>query len=446
LEDDDVLQRLGFPDVGPHRRFVSALAIDALGSGIWMPLSMLYFLHQTSLSLVQLGLAMTVANTAAFLVVPYLGSLVDRLGPKIAMQGGNAGAAAAFLLYPFAHSLITVSVLVFCATTTRQAFWSALGPMVTQITRPGEREMWFGFLQAMRNAGYGVGGVLSAVALTVGTGVAFQTVVLANAASYLLALLLMFGVAAGGRPDPGGDPAVGPAGRRPRLGAWVAFSDRGYRTLIAVIFCYALATMTLNVSMPVYFVDSLGLPGWVPGTVFVINTVMIGVGQGLVVKSMTGTTRRRVLQAAVAFTVASYAMFYAADALSVTGAVMLVLVAAFVYTLAEMTAGPVVSALSAETPPPDQRGRYMAASQLAWSASAAVAPLLYSALLDRGALAAWGGPILICVVWALLIEILAHRMPQVGRPVTNVAEVGPDLTGVPPDPARTSAVPRDADG
>ena len=46
---------LGFPDVGPHRRFVSALAIDALGSGIWMPLSMLYFLHQTDLTLVQLG-------------------------------------------------------------------------------------------------------------------------------------------------------------------------------------------------------------------------------------------------------------------------------------------------------------------------------------------------------------------------------------------------------
>ena len=45
-----MLQRLGFPDVGPHRRFVAALAIDALGSGIWMPLSMLYFLHQTSLA------------------------------------------------------------------------------------------------------------------------------------------------------------------------------------------------------------------------------------------------------------------------------------------------------------------------------------------------------------------------------------------------------------
>jgi MFS family permease len=425
LEDGLVLQRLGFPDIGPHRRFVSALAIDALGSGIWMPLSMLYFLHQTSLSLVQLGLAMTVANTAALLVVPYLGSLVDRLGPKVAMQGGNAGAAVAFLLYPFAHSLVAVSLLVFCATATRQAFWSALGPMITQITRPGEREMWFGFLQAMRNAGYGVGGVLSAVALTIGSGAAFQSVVVANAASYLLAFVLMIGVAAGGRPEPAAD------GAAPRQGAWVAFSDRGYRILIAVIFCYAMGAMTLNVSMPVYFVDTLGLPGWIPGTVFVINTVMIGVGQGLVVRAMTGSTRRRVLQAAVAFSVASYAMFYVADGLSVTGAVVLVLVAAFVYTLAEMTAGPVVAALSAETPPADQRGRYMAATQLAWSASAAVSPLLYSALLARGSLATWGGPVLICVLWALLIEVLARRMPHVGRPVTNLAEPDPASQPVP---------------
>jgi MFS family permease len=416
-----MLQRLGFPDIGPHRRFVTALAIDALGSGIWMPLSMLYFLHQTSLSLVELGLAMTIANTAAIAVVPFLGSLVDRVGPKIVMQAGNAGAAVAFLMYPFAHSLVVVTVLIFCATATRQAFWSALGPMVTQITRPGERELWFGFLQAMRNAGYGVGGVVSAVALTIGSGVAFQSVVVANAASYLLAFGLMLAVAGGGRPMGADASATGSA----RNGWWVAFADRGYRTLIAVVFCYAMAAMTLNVAMPVYFIELLGLPGWIPGTVFVINTVMIGVGQGLVVRAMTGRTRRRVMHVAVAFTAASYVMFYAAGDLSATTGIVLVLVAAFVYTLGEMTAGPVVSALANETPPADRRGRYLAATQLAWSAAAALSPLLYTALLDRGSLATWGGPILICAVWAILIEVLRHRMPQVTRPVTNVAEPDP---------------------
>jgi MFS family permease len=394
---------------------VSALGIDALGSGIWMPLSMLYFLHQTSLSLVQLGLAMTIANTTALGVLPFLGSFVDRAGPKAAMQLGNAGAAVAFLLYPFAHSLLTVTVLVFAATVTRQAFWSALGPMVTQITRPGERELWFGFLQAMRNAGYGVGGVLSAVALTIGTSAAFQTVVLGNAASYVVAAGLMVGVAGGGRPER-------PASEATPARWWTPLADRGYRVLIAVIFCYAMTSQTLNVSMPVYFVDLLGLPGWVPGTVFVINTVLIGVGQGLVVRAMTGSTRKRVLRAAVAFTIASFVMFYLAHGLSVPLAVAVVLVAAVVYTLSEMTAGPVVAALSAETPPPELRGRYMAATQLAWGASAALAPLLYSALLDRGALAAWGGPVLVCAVWLGLVEVLARRVPHAVRPVTNLAE------------------------
>ena len=85
-----MLHRLGFPDVGPHRRFVSALAIDAVGSGIWMPLSMLYFLHQTSLSLVQLGPVMTIANTAgssAALTNP------ARPGPGCARGTVDAGAA-----------------------------------------------------------------------------------------------------------------------------------------------------------------------------------------------------------------------------------------------------------------------------------------------------------------------------------------------------------------
>jgi MFS family permease len=190
-----------------------------------------------------------------------------------------------------------------------------------------------------------------------------------------------------------------------------------------------MTTMTLNVSMPVYFVDSLGLPGWVPGTVFVINTVMIGLGQGLVVRRMTGHSRRRVLHVAVAFTAASFALFYAADALSVTTGALLVLLAAVVYTVGEMTAGPIVSALSAEMPPPDQRGRYMAATQLAWSTSAAISPLLYSALLDRGALAAWAGPFAVCVVWLALVQVLARRVPQVGRPVTNVAEPEPGPVG-----------------
>ena len=119
---------------------------------------------------------------------------------------------------------MAVTVLVFAASLTRTAFWSALGPMVTQITEPGERELWFGFLQAMRNAGFGVGGVLAAVALTIGSRAAYQSVVLGNAVSYVAAFVLMSASPAA----PGRGRAGGPAS------PWVAFGDRRYRVLVAV--------------------------------------------------------------------------------------------------------------------------------------------------------------------------------------------------------------------
>ena len=130
--------------------------------------------------------------------------------------------------------------------------------------------------------------------------------------------------------------------------------------------------MTLNVAMPVYFVDTLGLPGLGPG-----HGVrdQHGDDRGRPGARGAGDDRADAAPGAAGggrvHGRVSFVMFYAADALSRDrrgGAWCWW--RAVVYTLGEMTAGPVVAALSAETPPPDQRGRYMAATQLAWSASA----------------------------------------------------------------------------
>ncbi|MFB9314968.1 MFS transporter [Nocardioides plantarum] len=408
-----MLSRLGFPAVGRHRAFVSALAIDALGGGIWMPLSLLYFLRQTDLTLVELGLVMTVANLAITPLVPLVGRLVDRLGPKSVMQVGNLLQGAMFALYPLVGSMVTVGLVVGLSTLGRTMFWGSNGPLVTQIAPPGEREVWFGFVQALRNAGYGVGGLLASVALTVGTGPAYDAVVLANAASYFVAFALMTGVESGGRPE---------RAEVRRSGFVVVARDRGYRLLVLVIFLYALTEMTLNVTMPVYFADLLGLPGWVPGVVFVINTVMIGLGQGLVVRSMTGAIRSRVVLVAICFTASSFVMMLAADAFSVALATAVVLVAAVVYTVGEMVAGPVLGALSAEAAPDEHRGTYMSVVQLGWNLSSAVAPLAYASLLDLGAVAAWSGPLVLCAVWAACVVRLPHVLPRASTRVTNAAE------------------------
>ena len=85
-----VLHRLGFPSVGRHRRFVTAIAIDAVGSGVFMPISMLYFLVATDLTLVQVGAAISLASLIALPAGPLIGSVVDRIGAKQVLLAGNA--------------------------------------------------------------------------------------------------------------------------------------------------------------------------------------------------------------------------------------------------------------------------------------------------------------------------------------------------------------------
>jgi MFS family permease len=142
--------------------------------------------------------------------------------------------------------------------------------------------------------------------------------------------------------------------------------------------------MVLNFAMPIYAVTVLGLPGWVTGAVFTINTVMVGFGQGLVVRGMTGHRRWRVLVLTNLVFAASFVVMLGANGLSVVLATVVVLLGSVVYTGGELLGGPVLGALGAEAAPEHLRGRYLSLMQLAWAVSGTIAPVTFAWLLDRG--------------------------------------------------------------
>jgi MFS family permease len=99
-----------------------------------------------------------------------------------------------------------------------------------------------------------------------------------------------------------------------------------------------------------------------------------------------------------------------------------VLVAAVVYTLGELVAGPVLATLAAESPPPELRGRYLATYQLSWNLATGIAPLLYAWLLDLGSAPAWLGLTAIALLGALATLPMRSHLEHAGRIVTNRAE------------------------
>lgn len=409
---DRLTDKLGFPSLGHHRRFVGAIAIDAVGSGVFMPVSMLYFLVTTDLTLVRIGAAISIASAVSIPAGPMLGGLVDRYGAKRVLLAGNLMQFVGFLAYLETGSFVGLTLWTVVVAVGRTAFWGSYGNIVAAISRPGERERWFGFLGALRNVGFAVGGLLSGLVITIGTTEAYRGVVVVNALSYAVAFALLLAVP----PTPG-------AGHRSPEGAWATvLRDRPYRLLWLVQFTYSSAMMVLNFAMPIYAVTVLDLPGWVTGAVFTINTVMVGFGQGLVVRGMTGQVRWRVLVVTNLVFATSFVVMLGASALSVVAATVLVLAGSVVYTGGELLGGPALGALGAEAAPEHLRGRYLSLIQLAWTISSTIAPVAFAWLLERGSSPLWLALLAVNLVGAVLAVLLGRVLPHAAQRVTNRAE------------------------
>lgn len=404
-----MLQRLGFPRVGEHRRFVCAIVADTIGSGLFLPITILYFLKVTDLSLVQIGAALSLS---ALLTLPsafVIGTLVDKWGGRRMMLLGNVVQAVGMLAYLWVEAFWPVALFTMLLNLGRQAFWGSFGNVVTAITRPGERELWFGFLQALRNLGYAVGGVLAGIAVQVDTEAAFKAVVIANTATFVLAFVLLLDVP---------DHRSAFANDAPVEGWAVVLRDRAYLRLVLGQLTFVIGIMVLNFALPVYAAQTLDLPGWLVGAMFTLNTIMVGLGQGLMVRWMVGRVRARMMALAQIFFVVGYAVFVLAGFLPVWLAVAAMLLGAAVYTSGELAGGPVFSATAAEAAPEHLRGRYLGLVQLVFGLGGTIAPVAYTWLLEHGTNTIWLVLGLVALAGAAYSLTLPRVLPTAGEKVT----------------------------
>src|SRR6476619_3170030 len=194
---------LALPDTHGHRRLVSALVIDALGTGMFLPFSILYFVETTHLSLAHVGLAWSLASGLRLPLAAPLGALTDRWGARRVLVAANVVQGLGFLAYLAVDPFWSLVAAAFVVQLGNSAFWASYAPLITQVSGPGQRERWFGFVGA-------------------GGGRGYQLVVLVNALSFAVAAVLLM------LDRTGPAPAGVTSGGRTR-GAWrVVLSDRAF--------------------------------------------------------------------------------------------------------------------------------------------------------------------------------------------------------------------------
>lgn len=363
---------------------IGALVVDAVGNGLFMPLSLVYFLKLTDVPLVTLGVLFSVANLIALPIPVWAGMLVDRIGGLPVVVGSQVLQAAGFLAYHQVSEPVGIAAAATLVAVGVRFFWSAIFTALSDYADGGRsrltKDSWFAWANMARTAGLGVGGLVTGAAVADGRPATYRAVSLGVAGCFLLAAATIAVFVRAPRVRHADAPA---AGYRTLLG------DRPFLGLIGINTIYAMTSMMLALAIPTVVLTGLGGPGWLASAVLVGNTVLVSVLAAPVVARLAPYRRSRAI---VASAVLWTAWCFGLAALG-PGPLWLLapalLGATLLFTVAETIHAPVSQALAAAVAPPTIRGRYLAVFQYSFAIGSIVAPTFFASLFELHRSAPW---------------------------------------------------------
>jgi MFS family permease len=391
-------KHLGLPRIKGSEVFLIALLVDALGTGLFLPFSLLYFQASAGLPLVTIGLALSLATVFALPFGPITGTLVDRFGARRLVIVSQLFQGCGFLGYLIVNNTITLICFALLTVVGQRIFWSAFFTLINDIATPEDRDRWYGLSGAAQNAGIGLGGLLGGLLVTVVGLTGYRLIVIADALSFFVsaALLLLYVR----------DTHHLHVGREGVSGYAALLRDRPFLILIMTNIVFALINILLSVGIPVYLATTLKMPAWVIGSVFTLNTVLLATLQTMVVRHLEPHRRTRALILAGCL----WSGWCGLVALAFIVPHMLLvpyLIAIFcIFTLAELIHAPTSNALAASASPPAVRGRYLAVFQSSWGIATVLAPGLFTVLFTVHPILPW----LVVAVLMLLSCLILYRL------------------------------------
>lgn len=388
-----------------RRRFIAASAVDSVGNGVYVPLTMLFVQAFTGLSLTSIGGGLTLAGLCALAFMPVAGVLIDRYGGRCVFIGALALRAAGFAAYPLVGSYLAFLAVALVVAVGMWASSPSQQALIGDIAEGAERDRLLAWNRSIRNAGMGLGSLAAGGMLAFQGRAGFLAAAVALAAVFAVAAILVGRVpvtrTAAVRPEGGG-----------RVGYRAVLVDRPYLLITAANFLIAFGYTAQAMALPVFLTREVGLPEVLAGVVFAVNTALVAaLGVPVARLTLRGRRTRGAALGAIVFAV-SFAAFAVLPRLDGGATVCVaVLAVAVLYTAGELVhAGPAQS-LSVQAAPDPLRGRYLSVYQLSWSLCRTVAPLLLGFLLEAGPWQLWTVLVLMMLSGAGVLLLAERGMP-----------------------------------
>ncbi|MEW2173035.1 MFS transporter [Streptomyces sp. NPDC007027] len=287
------MDTLGLPNARGRGPVIVAQAVDALGTGLFLPFAVVCFRTAKGIALATVGLVLSAAALLSLPAGPLAGPVTDRIGPRRLAVASNLVRVPAFTGSVFTDAPWQLVALVTVTPWGESQFRPAAAALVAQAADEGQRARWYAMERALRNGGIGAGGLLGSALVSWGGTGGYTAVVVLNAVSFLVAAALVGTWRRFAGPDAGGaTPAArGPAA--PRAGYREVLADRAFLGVLVTVGVSALCDLALTVLLSACVIGARGLPAWQPGTLFAINTVLVVLAQTLVARAVE--RRRRPL-------------------------------------------------------------------------------------------------------------------------------------------------------
>lgn len=375
-----------------------ALGVDNFGSGLFLPLTLVYATREVGLPLAVAGVTVTAGTVVGLLVPPVAGRFVDRVGPRpvvIASQVVQALGALGFLV---ADGVVTVAVAVCLLAAGQQLFYSSLFALISDVVGDRDKDHPFAVVGMVRSACFGLGALAAGWLLAAGS---LRVAVAVNAVSFVAcAVLLAWRVRA---PH---TPVERTGGHR---------ISRRFLGLVAVTGLVALGTDFFLVGLPVYALD-LGTPAWLPGVILALHTAVTSTCGTLAVRVTRNLPRTTTLAYAAVLTAVWSAACLAAAAVPAGWRPVWLLVSALVLAAGAVLFGARANALAVAMAPAESRGRHLAAFQYAFTVPAVLAPAVVG-LFAAGVWVPWTVVAATAIAGAIAFRALGVVLTAASSPV-----------------------------
>jgi MFS family permease len=368
------------PEPGPQRVYGLAMLVNTFGFGLILTSMTLYFTRIVHLSPGSVGFGMTIAGLFGLLAGMPIGDLADRRGPREVVMAAMLVQCLAAVGYVFIHDFAGFMIVYTLEVLSLSAFEAARSPLMRRVG--GEDAAAFrASTQAIANLGISLGAVGCGVALAIGTPIAYRSLFVANALTFLGGWAVL-------RRLPHYEPLPKPESG-PR---WAALTDKPFAAYSVVAGAMVMQYFVIMLSLPLWVVDHTHAPRWSVSLYLLVNTVLVVLFQVRVARHVK-TVRQggsAMLTAGVAF-LFSCSMIGLAAGLPSWAALLLLIAAVMVHTAGELWYSSGTFALGFGLPPAHAQGQYQGLAGIGTGAGQAAAPIILIGLCLSLGRAGWIG-------------------------------------------------------